>query len=50
MFRWNIVPASGNFPLPAPDPPNLNSLEGQSLTSFSLRQFVSPMVNPSVFN
>jgi len=35
------VPASGNFPRPAPDPPNLNSLAGQFLTRLNLGGFVS---------
>jgi hypothetical protein len=42
---WNIVPASGNFPLPAPDPPNANRLQAQSLTSFNLRRFIPATVN-----
>jgi hypothetical protein len=32
----NNDPASGNFPLLAPIPPNASSLEGQSLTSLNL--------------
>jgi hypothetical protein len=49
VFRWNIVPTSGNFPLPAPDPPNANRLQGQSLTSFNFRRFFPATVNPPVF-
>jgi len=34
----NNDPASGNFPLLAPIPPNASSLKSQSLTSFNLRR------------